>query len=81
MKNRGFPRGFVVSVPVDRTGFIVSADSAAAAKVYASWAAPVGQAPAQAPQSMQVAGSILKMSPSLMESVGHSPWQAPHAMH
>jgi hypothetical protein len=40
---------------------------------------PVGQASAQAPQSMQMSGSMEYTSPSVMAPVGHSPWQAPQA--
>jgi hypothetical protein len=40
---------------------------------------PVGQASAQAPQSMQMSGSMEYTSPSMMAPVGHSPWQAPQA--
>jgi len=41
--------------------------------------APVGQAAAQLPQSMQVSASITNFpSPSEMAPTGHSPAQAPH---
>ncbi len=47
---------------------------------YASEIAPVGQAPSQAPQSMQVASSISNLpSPMLIAPTGHVPSQAPQA--
>jgi len=43
---------------------------------------PVGQVSAQAPQSMQVSGSISYwFAPSEIEPVGHSAAQAPQLMH
>jgi len=42
--------------------------------------APVGQTSSQVPQSVQVSGFTLKMSPSSIAPTGHSPWQAPHAI-
>lgn len=42
----------------------------------------VGQVSTQAPQSMQVSGSILRLSPaSLIALTGHDSSQAPQLMH
>ena len=47
-----------------------------------SWGAPTGQVPAQAPQSMQVSGSITYLpSPSEIAPTGQSLAQAPQAIH
>jgi hypothetical protein len=44
--------------------------------------ASTGQTPAQAPQSVQSAASMTKISsPSLIAETGHSPSQAPQLMH
>jgi len=43
--------------------------------------APVGQASAQEPQSMQTSGLIEYTSPSLIAPVGQTPWQVPQATH
>lgn len=48
---------------------------------YSGLADPVGQTSAQAPQSMQSSAEITYISPSEIASDGHSPMQAPQAMH
>ena len=49
---------------------------------YSSLGAPTGQVAAQAPQEMQVSGSIWNLpSPSEIAPTGHAASQAPQEMH
>ena len=50
-------------------------------KNYSGWIAPVGQAPSQAPQSMQAEASTTALSAMLIAPTGQVSTQAPQATH
>jgi hypothetical protein len=72
-------KGKILIMCVKRGGYLPSS-SLLWKNYYSGDIASTGQTSAQAPQSVHRAGSILKISPSLIASTGHSSIQAPHAM-
>jgi hypothetical protein len=60
--------------------FVDTVDAVQFPLFYASFAAPMGHALAQAPQSVHFSASTVKMSPSLIASTGQSVEHTPHAM-